>query len=305
MAFKLKISVMKKYICLSLLLSTVSFSVFSQAKFDYSFIDPKDPEVCQLIPKNTHSSSTGRGSSASKSKKSFMDTIEFVQQGMDPVIKAAGIKLTWNIDWNTKVENAFASSQGGKNRTLTIYGELYRNPLITPDSFSFVLCHELGHVLAGAPFSAKVPVLSAEGQADYYAANVCLPLVFQGQNNIEAIRRLNVPIRIKNRCDSKWRVKEDSAICQRTIMAGLSVFTWIAESSGIDHLDLLQRDRSSSNETITYGYPEVQCRLDTAMAGAYCNKGPTSTSRIGAPSNCSARQFINRDGARPECWFTK
>jgi hypothetical protein len=290
---------MKKLLILSSLFISITSLVHASNTLDYDFIDQDETEACQLVPKEMRKAPRV---SSTRSERQFKETIETLQRTMEPLIKAAGLEIKWISDWNSDVVNASAGDLGGKKRKMSLYGGLFRR--VSAEAYMFVVCHELGHILAGAPYHARFENLSAEGQADYYAANVCLPLIYKDQDNVAFMKRQSLPIRIKKRCDSNWRSREDSAICQRSILAGESVFAFLA---GLENIKVnpSQRDSRVADETLNSSYPSYQCRLDTAMAGAYCNKGPKSTDRIGSPSNCNVKQFVKREGARPECWFSK
>jgi Zn-dependent protease with chaperone function len=54
-----------------------------------------------------------------------------------------------------------------------MFGGLARDPLVTKDGFSAVICHEIGHHIAGAPRKG-FSWASNEGQADYFATTKCL-----------------------------------------------------------------------------------------------------------------------------------
>ena len=282
------------------------------AEFDYAFL--KNPaigeEPCQLLQNSGAAlgdipdpSAPGLGHQ-SKDQLHFDRLIEHVQKQIQPVLKKQGINLTWDINWKPSVQNAFARVEEGQ-RKLVIYGGLYRNPRLTNDGFMWVLCHELGHHLGGAPMHALVSEISAEGQADYYSTNVCLPIVFEGLDNQQAVQKLNVPLMVKKRCDTLWADAERSAICQRSIMAAQSFarFAVYFPAHPEVYPKVLTPTNEMAQETLTDSYPTHQCRLDTAVAGALCKKELKSTQHFGDVKICSFRQMIQGQGARPRCWF--
>ena len=62
---------------------------------------------------------------------------------------------------------------------------LLRSLRLTPDTLRMIICHEIGHLFGGAPIKSPPPewevptdqngksMMSAEGQADYYASTAC------------------------------------------------------------------------------------------------------------------------------------
>lgn len=77
-------------------------------------------------------------------------------------------------------------------KEMVIWGGTTRVKGMTKDAYAAIVCHELGHVLGGAPYQtiSGAQWASAEGQADFFAASVCLPRYFQslgiGHNEVAA-----------------------------------------------------------------------------------------------------------------------
>ena len=62
---------------------------------------------------------------------------------------------------------------------------------MTPDGFALVLCHELGHHLAGNP---RVQAWAAnEGQSDYFSTQSCARELWSGETAENAKAALTVP----------------------------------------------------------------------------------------------------------------
>lgn len=75
----------------------------------------------------------------------------------------------WDKEWDERSSGGsfyFPNFQWG----LHITGWLARHEAIDSDSLYFVLCHELGHHVYGG---------AKERQADYFAAKVCLPMLWK------------------------------------------------------------------------------------------------------------------------------
>lgn len=78
------------------------------------------------------------------------------------------------------------------SKNMLILGGTTRAKGMTKDAYAAAVCHELGHVIGGAPFQTikGSEWSSSEGQADYFAASVCLPKYLKNlgitQNEISA-----------------------------------------------------------------------------------------------------------------------
>lgn len=289
------------------LFSILSYAHLSAAQ-DYSFITPNSENACQLIPKEGFGDTPNVSlvlpvGAETKNKTNFFKIIKMVQKNYKPLFKSHDLDVVWDVNWESTVENAFAAPNGeGGKRKLILHGGLYRHSQMTPDGYLFVLCHELGHIMGGAPQHAWIPELSAEGQADYYSTNTCLPIIFAGADNINYIKKLNVPLSVKLDCDRSWKKEEDSAICQRSIMAAYSFAKILFRSPNGEGISFDNPHDGKVSETINSWYPENQCRFDTAMAGSLCSKKLNVTQELGDAANCNLHQLI-KSGARPQCWY--
>ncbi len=63
---------------------------------------------------------------------------------------------------------------------IMVLGGMVRVPGVSLEAYAAVICHEIGHIVGGYPFQtiAGAEWTSAEGQADFFAASVCLPKYF-------------------------------------------------------------------------------------------------------------------------------
>jgi hypothetical protein len=64
---------------------------------------------------------------------------------------------------------------------LMVLGGTTRIQYFSKDAYAAVICHELGHIIGGAPFQTfeGAEWSSSEGQSDFFAANVCLKKYFK------------------------------------------------------------------------------------------------------------------------------
>lgn len=133
----------------------------------------------------------------------------------------------------------------GENIVIDVMGGMLAHPEMKPDTLKLLLCHELGHLLGGPPLKSRNGWSSTEGQADYFSAKICA-------------RNL--------------RIDEvtftEAAIALTTIYAEVTM----------EPRPRLEQCDERIVERTNYGYPPVQCRLDTLLSGW-------------------------RGGERPACWF--
>ena len=61
---------------------------------------------------------------------------------------------------------------------LRVYGGLVRHPVFSKYGIALTLAHETGHHLGGPPRDLQMRWMTWQGQADYWAAQVAMPLVF-------------------------------------------------------------------------------------------------------------------------------
>jgi len=206
--------------------------------------------------------------------------------------------------------------------TISIYG-LDGGGYLSGDGLLALACHEFGHRMGGWP---GVPFEAIEGQADYFAASRCLPLVFWSDDNQAIIKTMKIPLTVKSKCESVHLDKNRQAICMRTAMAGLSLFQHFHFTPACakanspnprdeyfpDHSDepAPSLDSHDSNEVDrTYGdHPQSQCRVDTFVAGALCVENPQLEylpPNLIKPGQLNGGSCFgsNRIGIRPSCWF--
>jgi len=246
--------------------------------------------------------------SAAVSESELESLIEKVNRIYQPVAKQAGGELFFKFrrESSLAVASAFAD---GKNFWVTIYGGFYLSPRQTRDGLIFGICHELGHLFGGAPrrpapFDYDGPIahdgqslLSSEGQSDYYAGLVCFREIAAGEDHLESLKGRHIPDRVIQECDRAWGPNTDSArICYRTALAAFDLLNLVRDFPiSFDHPDTRIVERTNS-----YSYPSRQCRLDTAFAGALCQK--RSRKRFNSDDPL-ADGCMGGAGARPACWF--
>ena len=119
------------------------------------------------------------------------------------------------------------------------------HPQMNSNTLMLLLCHELGHFLGGPPLKSRTGWSSTEGQADYYSTAHCM----------------------KN-----FEVDEQEFLDAALRLSGIYSQVVHEAPPKLDQCD------QSVVSRINYGYPNLQCRLDTLLAGW-------------------------KQSARPRCWF--
>jgi len=217
-------------------------------------------EEAVFMPKNTLLS--GFEGQTLVTEEDFFRVIDLAEEIYEPIFANLGGILTMNPLWEDPTVNASASQQDGY-WFVNMYGGLARRPEVTVDGFIVVLCHEIGHHLAGFPFTSSWA--ANEGQSDYYATQVCLRKIFAATDN----RVAEVPGLPRALCDAEYTSDYDRNICNRSILAGKSTSDLIGALNN-EVVFYTTQDQGTVRQT-NNNHPAAQCRLDTMMAGALCD----------------------------------
>lgn len=285
--------------------------------------------VCLIISMNAHAtfipadqiraSYNPWPKDANLSEAEFQRIISEIQKRYEAQVKAHGGKLQMYGDWKSETLNAGATQQMG-NWKVQITGALARRPELTPDGFALILCHELGHHLAGFPFSKAGfggTWAASEGQSDYFATHVCAREMWGRDYAENAKARTLVSTYVQQRCDDIWRSSVDQDLCYRQSLAVQSMITTMATLMKKPIPQFETPDPTQVAKT-NDAHPPVQCRLDTSLQGALCLAGWRSDLIPGKKANggphgrnaeieaaevsCMASNGQSV-GLRPACWF--
>lgn len=237
-----------------------------------------------------------------------------------PIVASFGGELQITSDWGSKQVNAFASRMGSTWK-VNILGGLVRHPDLTIDGLTLVVCHELGHHLAGYPYALNIfPFVGGkwaanEGASDYFATQSCGRKVWAHDKVINAEYRTMVSPFVKTACDQSWSSEYDQNLCYRISAASQSLGNVLAK---------LMKKPSPKFETpdkkvvmwTSSSHPNAQCRLDTYFQGSLCKvnfndsvipgkKSPTIKNKKDAESDAYLYSCGSQDavGRRPNCWF--
>lgn len=213
-----------------------------------------------------------------------------------------------DIQINEKSELVSASAYtDGKIKTVTVDRGMLNSSRLTADGLRAVICHEIGHILGGAP-RKNAPVdwdgplapdgkswMSSEGQADYYATSVCFKEIVRGQNHDLYLINQKISPRLQKSCEEKWgHQNENKKICIRAGLGGENFLKLTFEFP----ISFETPSGEKTQSTITDSYPTRQCRLDTLLAGALCTDKMPVTLDLNNPkaNSCASSK-------QPRCWF--
>lgn len=234
-----------------------------------------------------------------------IDNFEVIMRNF--VNERTGKKLVIEKDWENESVNAHATLDESDNPVIIVNGGIARHPEMNVDGLYFILCHELGHHLGGAPkqfrgTSTKRSWSSAEGQADYFASSKCLPYFFSKLNETK-----NVDVHFSEKSLSIVDEVCQDYVCRRSIFAGQVYANVYASVKRSFKTPSLETPAWEVVRRTNFKHPSAQCVLDTVSAGAYCDETrgldfDNSDYKIG--SCFRVEESENARGARPRCWFS-
>jgi hypothetical protein len=244
---------------------------------------------------------------AGLNEEQFNAVIEKIEQIYSPIVVSLGAKLVVNRKWTDGTANANASRMG-KKWNVNMYGGLARHETITEDGFALVLCHEVGHLVGGAPSIGTIfgKPMANEGQADYFAATKCLRKTFLNDDNSTIVSLMTVPATLSSACMKAFPNKAEQNICIRTGMAGASVADFFAAIKKLPVAKFDTPDPAVVSSTFS-SHPAHQCRLDTYFQGSLCevsfNEDVDSEKMKDEVKGTCHPSLGFTSGLRPLCWF--
>ncbi len=203
--------------------------------------------------------------------------------------------------WSDDTNQASAwreEDRQGEIAVLRIPGGIARQPIINADAFTLIICHEIGHHLAGPPAVWKY---SVEGQADYFGVADCLRRVFPKLPEYNVLREITTPEIVIDSCRLVFDDREEGELCMRSAMAGARLTRYFADKRHIGYPDFEMPEQLIIPRT-NMGLPSPQCRLDTYFAAALCKPDAAGAGNRSAPWLCTDHP-LQYDGLRPRCWF--
>lgn len=226
--------------------------------------------------------------SSNVTEQQFNHIIDLGERFYNPVMKKLGYSLVVERNWSDSTVNAYAY-QNGKEMHVAMFGGLARRPEITPEGFALVLCHEIGHHLAGFPTYSDVDGrwAASEGNSDFYSTASCAKKIMWGTALPEPDKN------IETYCSQS----KDPYQCYSALVGAESLARLLGTLTG-ESASILSRDTKvvrKSNES----YPSVQCRLDTYIVGTLCD---TKWNDSKIPKDREEMRSISCD-TRPRCWY--
>lgn len=289
------------------LTAVVSFTQVASGEF----IDPKDI-------KNPYQVFSERD--ANMTKAEFDGAIEKARQFYEPIVRSHGGRLVINGRWTDDTLNANASQFFG-TWNINMYGGLARHPDMTLDGFALVLCHELGHHLAGFTFRKGGGFggtwAANEGQSDYFATQSCARELWASETAENAKYRGKVVPTVERACNEMWATVEEQDLCYRINAGGRSLANVLSALKEDPVKPEFETPDSNKVNKVDDSHPEAQCRLDTYYAGSLCKAefdvnlipGKKMSDQFGQAAEMEAAgescmEISNyTEGLRPRCWF--
>jgi hypothetical protein len=258
--------------------------------------------------------------SSPMTKQEFDAIINNIQNTFSPIVTFHGGKLAVSGDWASETLNAGANQTFGSWKVV-ITGGLARRPELTADGFTLILCHELGHHLAGFPFGGGNPLggswAANEGQADYYATHYCARKLWSGEKQQNEKFRSTASAQILKECDSQYLNYNEQNLCYRTLVGAESVAATMAALMKKPMPKYETPDPAVVKRT-SNDHPDVQCRMDTSLRGALCKanfdekvipgkKVSGGVDSVNAETESAFYTCMKHSGfeigLRPLCWF--
>jgi hypothetical protein len=255
---------------------------------------------------------------ANITEEEFNAIIDPIIARWQPIASSHGADLKVVKNWEDSTVNAYATQSlfFGNTWKVSMFGGLARRPEVTKDALALVVCHELGHHFGGFAFKGT-SWAAVEGQSDYFATHACARAIWGDQAEVNATFRERVPAAAKEACDKAWTGTADQDLCYRTVVGGQSLANLLAALNTQPAPQFEKPDPSQIGTTST-AHPAAQCRLDTFLAGAVCDrefdlnkipgkKHPSGQSSVDAEKDAYAVSCSRMDGytagVRPLCWF--
>jgi hypothetical protein len=162
---------------------------------------------------------------------------------------------------------------------VSLFGGLARHKEMSFEGMVLVTCHELHHVLSGAPFYPDSDWNAAsEGMSDYGATAACARKMFDSNSPLtyRAIWKKRNPEQPTDTNQPCYKAGIDKKVCELSLQGGLSLGRVLASLNNesmptYDRLDLTKIKKTQ------YSHPKSACRLAQYYAGATCPKIWTDT----------------------------
>jgi hypothetical protein len=188
--------------------------------------------------------------------------------------------ISLKYEWDQPYFTAYAHEESEESFSLNFWGGLARIPDMLEETWAFVVCHELGHVLGGGPFLNidSLNWASSEGQSDYFAAQICLPRYFKSKGQEDIKYQTFLPFEL-GFCTERYKKQVDHSVCLRLLRAQrgfVAINRYMQNDEAYEFNKQIQRTNNEGS------MPSLQCRMNTLTDGTSC---------------------IHKICARNKCWY--
>lgn len=242
-----------------------------------------------------------QNAAAAISERTFHRVLDLAERIYTGEFLARDLRLQLQRYWKSDAHRASASQQEdrqGRIAVVSISGGIARDAIITRDAFALIVCHEIGHHLAGPPQQSG---FSAEGQADYFAASECLRRLLPLMPDYAATAMHPVPRRLDHQCSTAFQDDDEAYLCLRIAVAGEVLSRYLARRGGWHDPDFRTPDPTVATKT-RFAPATPQCRLDTYRAAALCNPDANLDAAPRTRWLCG-HPVPHPEAVRPACWY--
>lgn len=233
----------------------------------------------------------------------FNQTIDTIVDEFQIDLLSHGVsEIKVNKDWESDRVNASAKKKDGIFQ-LNVYGGLGRHGLMNQDALALIVCHEIGHIVGGAPTWKPFSIASSEGQADYFATLKCFRRIHK-KSQKEYLKE-DVNELAWNKCREQYSQEQEFHLCLRSSKAQERLALLLQTLSKEPKTpDFSTPDPYVIMFTLFNGYPNIQCRLDTLFAGSLCINDTNELLDMKLYNKSVCSKFSNhKTGVRPKCWY--
>lgn len=177
---------------------------------------------------------------------------------------------------------------------LEVPGGMSRYYLINEEGFITTICHELGHLLGGAPLKGSYGKISSEGQSDYFAGSHCLKRML---SEIKSYKPLKFDPEVEAVCKESTEPE-----CKRAMSGMKSLNAYWAKIAKVNFPSLLLESTYVARRTLD-SHPKPQCRLDTMRRAYLCPISFNQEVSYDDPSVGACHLNFFPEFARPVCWY--
>lgn len=230
-------------------------------------------------------------------------------------------QISWEMEWDEKREKA--EHYLG---TIKITGGFARNPLHENlGSLMTIICHEIGHAVHDY----------TEGEADYFATNICLKKYFSSsndKNDLIALQYTTAPASIKSTCLKSFANYSDQLLCLRVSSSSYSAASFSAKHCSQKLLYLHHQFAQKNKDPLVLSDKNLRCLREEASITSHRFKksylldlAASLSDKLSEPLNFlvedirvvnttyhqhnspSCRMYTFRNGVlnlpRPNCWY--